>query len=82
MPMLHYVDFWIEYAEWHAAGGGGGPAPALAVLNRGRQTVASNVGLHLAVADLQEAQVGCLGAAMTCVCVWEEREAGRESSRG
>ena len=36
MVLLHYPDLWAEYAQWHQEGGGGA-APALAVLNRGRQ---------------------------------------------
>jgi hypothetical protein len=34
---LHYPDVWYDYAAWHVEGGGGGSAPALAVLHRGRR---------------------------------------------
>ena len=37
MEAMHYPDVWYEYATWHVEGGGGGSAPALAVLHRGRR---------------------------------------------
>ncbi len=37
MEAMHYPDVWYEYANWHVDGGGGGSAPALAVLHRGRR---------------------------------------------
>ena len=37
MEALHYPDVWYDYAAWHVEGGGGGSAPALAVLHRGRK---------------------------------------------
>ena len=30
-------QIWCSYARWHAAGGGSGPAHALAVLHKGRK---------------------------------------------
>ena len=37
VQLLHYPDLWCEFALWHQEGGGGGAAPALAVLGRARQ---------------------------------------------
>ena len=37
MEAMHFPDVWYEYANWHVDGGGGGSAPALAVLHRGRR---------------------------------------------
>ena len=41
MEAMHYPDVWYDYASWHLEGGGGGSAPALAVLHRGRRVRAA-----------------------------------------
>lgn len=52
---LHYPELWLDFADWHSAGGGGGPASATAVLHRGRGVLSTNAALHFAAAEAEEA---------------------------
>ena len=53
MVLFHYPDTWLDFAGWHAGGGGAGPAAAAAVLEKGRGALPEALALHFAAADLQ-----------------------------
>lgn len=53
MVLFHYPDTWLDFAAWHAGGGGAGPAAAAAVLEKGRGALPEALALHFAAADLQ-----------------------------
>ncbi|KAK9838494.1 hypothetical protein WJX81_002771 [Elliptochloris bilobata] len=53
-PLVHFPEVWYDFARWHSAEGGSGPAAAAAVLARARQTLPSCLMLHFAAAELEE----------------------------
>ncbi|GAB4817721.1 hypothetical protein N2152v2_004767 [Parachlorella kessleri] len=54
MVLLHYPDTWLEYAAWHAEGGGSGSAAANAVLGKARKALPACLAVQLAAADALE----------------------------
>lgn len=54
MILLQYPDVWLDFAAWHAVGGGAGPAAGVAVLHRSRRALPAALVLHFAAADAEE----------------------------
>ena len=54
MVLLHFPDVWLDYAAWHAEGGGGGTAAAQAVLTKARKALPACLAVQFAAADALE----------------------------
>lgn len=52
--LLMYPDVWLDFARWHATGGGAGPAAAKEVLHRGRRVLPGALSLQFAAAEAEE----------------------------